>query len=91
MEDSARQNLIIDGIHGTYATLTICRSNTDEDFSQRVEFSTDLETWPFSGVEVSASDLGDGTRHERSGAPLPQRFPLHPAPEFMAVSGFTLP
>ena len=44
MMDSARQNLIIDGIHGTYATLTICRSNTHEDFSQRVEFSTALET-----------------------------------------------
>ncbi len=80
MGNSARQNLIVDGIPGTEATLSFCRSNTHEDFSQRVEFSADLETWPFSGIEVAASALGDGTRHKRSGAPLPQRFPLYPAP-----------
>ena len=68
---AARQNLIVEGIPGTYATLSFRRSNAHEDFSQRVEFSSDLQTWPFAGIQVSATDLGDGTRHEVWRMPTP--------------------
>jgi hypothetical protein len=68
---AAWQTLIVEGIPGTYATLSFRRSNAHEDFSQRVEFSSDLQTWPFAGIQVSANDLGDGTRHEVWRMPTP--------------------
>ncbi len=52
------------GVPGNYPTLTFIRSNAHEDFSQQVEFSTDLQTWPLRGIQVSSTDAGDGTRRE---------------------------
>ena len=65
------QPLTIEGVPGTYATLTFRRDNAHEDFTQHVEFSTDLATWPLAGVQVSSTDNGDGTRSEVWRCPIP--------------------
>lgn len=66
------QPFTVAGVPGTYATLTFQRSNIHEDFSQHVEFSSDLGTWPLTGVQVSSADNGNGTRTEvwRSSIPV---------------------
>jgi len=58
------QAFTVAGVPGTFATLTFQRANAHEDFSQQVEFSTDLNTWSLTGVQVSSTDNGDGTRTE---------------------------
>ena len=58
------QSFTVAGVPGTYATLTLRRHNAHEDFTQHVEFSTDLAAWPITAVQVSNTDNGDGTRTE---------------------------
>ena len=62
--DGAWQSFTVAGVPGTYATLIFRRHNAHEDFTQHVEFSTDLATWPLTAVQVSNADNADGTRTE---------------------------
>ncbi len=57
---------------GTYATLAFQRDVLHEDFTQQVEFSTNLTTWPITAEKVSSLDHGNGTRTEvwRSSSPV---------------------
>lgn len=61
---AAWQTISVEGTPGLYPTLTFIRANAHEDFSQQVEFSPDLLGWPIRSVQVSATDLGNGTRRE---------------------------
>ena len=66
------QSFTVSNVTSIYATLNFQRHNLHEDLTQHVEFSTDLATWPITGVQVSATDNGDGTRTElwRSSMPV---------------------
>lgn len=66
------QSFTVSNVTSIYATLSFQRHNLHEDLTQHVEFSTDLATWPITGVQVSATDNGDGTRTElwRSSMPV---------------------
>jgi hypothetical protein len=62
----------VSGVPATYATLTFQRSILHEDFTQHVEFSTNLSTWPINAIQVTSTDNGNGTRTEswRSSTPV---------------------
>jgi hypothetical protein len=66
------QSLTVNNVTAGYATLTFRRANAADNLTQVVEFSSDLASWPVTGVQVSASDNGDGTRTEvwRSASPV---------------------
>jgi len=68
---AAYQSITVAGTPGLWPTLTFIRANTHEDFVQQVEFSSDLQTWPWRGIQVSSTDLGDGTRREVWRADVP--------------------
>ncbi len=69
---AAFQTFTVAGIPGTYAALTFQRSNAADDLTQSVQFSTGLDAWQTSGVQISSADNGNGTRTEvwRSASPV---------------------
>jgi hypothetical protein len=58
------QTYTVSDVAAVYPTLSFRRANAADDLTQVVEFSSNLTTWPTTGVQVAAIDDGDGTRTE---------------------------
>lgn len=68
----SRATLTVDGTAADYFTLIFPRANAATDVTVKAEFSTDLSTWPLTGILVSATPNADGqTRTEVWRAPAP--------------------
>lgn len=67
----ARQLLTVNGAEAEYFTLTFTRSGQAPDVTAVVDFSTDLSTWPLTGVLASSKTNPDGSLTEVWRSPSP--------------------
>ena len=67
-----RETVVVQGVPGTYLTITFRRQIDADDLAYHVVFSSDLIGWTEDGVLVSSTPNGDGTTTEvwRSATPV---------------------